>query len=101
MTIALALAHSFWCVTAALGVFSGHHPEDRGQPQSEARGLLRISAQSPAVRGGSLAPPGHGRLQREGEVRARTPAGGVEVRPRACCGRSRWPVSCVQSRTRG
>lgn len=61
--------YSFLCVTVIfVGVFLGHHSEDSGQSQSKARGLLRISAQSPSVGGGSLAPLGHGRLQREGEV---------------------------------
>uniref|UniRef100_A0A7N5P5F3 Focal adhesion kinase 1 n=2 Tax=Ailuropoda melanoleuca TaxID=9646 RepID=A0A7N5P5F3_AILME len=46
----------------------GHHSEDSGQSQSKARGLLWISPQSPAVRGGSLAPFGYGCLQCEGEV---------------------------------
>lgn len=70
MNIALILACSFFVYNSRFcgGYVLGHHSEDSGQSQSKARGLLWIPPQSPAVRGGSLAPFGYGCLQCEGEV---------------------------------
>ena len=60
---------------------SGNHPEDCGHPQGEMRGLFRAAPQPRAVRRGALAPPGHGRVPREGELRAEQASGRVEVSP--------------------
>lgn len=71
----------------------GHNPEDRGQSQGEKRGVLRVAAQPPAVRGGSLAAPGHGGVQREGEIRTGPPAGRMEVRASICSVAKASPMS--------
>lgn len=49
-------------------LFSGDHPEDCGHPQGEVRRVFWLAAQPSEDRGDSLAPPGHGRLTREGAI---------------------------------
>lgn len=72
----------------------GHNSEDCGQSQSEKRGLLWVTAQSPAVWGGSLATLGHGGIQCEREVWTSPPFRGMEVRLQICSAskRSHWSL---------
>lgn len=59
--------------------FSGDHTEDRGHPQGEMCGMFRPPPQPCPIRRGPLAPPRHGRVPREREIRAEPITGRVEV----------------------
>lgn len=58
---------------------SGHYSKDRGHPQGEMCVLLRSASVSPEDRWSSLAPPWHGRISCEGEVRTQSSTGRMEV----------------------
>lgn len=64
-------------------VLPGDHPEDFGHSQSPLDVLLRSASQQQPVQGaGALAPPGYGRVSRQGEIRAGETKRRVEVRER-------------------
>lgn len=64
---------------------SGDHTEDRGHPQGEVCGMFRPPTQPRPIGRGPLAPPRHGRVPREGEIRAEPIAGRVEVNRMHTC----------------
>lgn len=58
---------------------SGDHTEDRRHPQGKMCGMFRPPSQPRPIGRSPLAPPGHGRVSREGEIRAEQITGRVEV----------------------